>query len=179
MFPSSIYYSFNSLDVTSRHFPAPHFTSFIAHFLFILLCLFHPLSPISFFLPNPTAHIWVHAFAHILKSSHHNLAYTTFLYFSVAFCYFEMKWQTNTHIHSSPHIIIMSNWLPSDGILSLWKNVADSGLMGEVLSSLQTELLGTLKGVEVRSKKAKLQETGEFSLWDLAYDQNALNLVQC
>ncbi|XP_070768770.1 glucocorticoid modulatory element-binding protein 1-like [Enoplosus armatus] len=46
-----------------------------------------------------------------------------------------------------------------DGVLSLWKGVADSGLMGEVLSSLQTELLATLKGVEVRSENANLQET--------------------
>ncbi|XP_032374231.1 glucocorticoid modulatory element-binding protein 1 isoform X1 [Etheostoma spectabile] len=46
-----------------------------------------------------------------------------------------------------------------DGVLSLWKGVADSGLMAEVLSSLQTELLATLKGVEVRSGKANLQET--------------------
>ncbi|KAF0045261.1 hypothetical protein F2P81_001790 [Scophthalmus maximus] len=47
----------------------------------------------------------------------------------------------------------------ADGVFSLWKGVADSGLMGEVLSSLQTELLATLKGVEVRSEKANLQET--------------------
>ncbi|XP_035018359.1 glucocorticoid modulatory element-binding protein 1 [Hippoglossus stenolepis] len=47
----------------------------------------------------------------------------------------------------------------TDGVLSLWKGVADSGLMGEVLSSLQTELLTTLKGVEVRSERANLQET--------------------
>lgn len=40
--------------------------------------------------------------------------------------------------------------------------MAESGLMGEVLSSLQTELLGTFKGVQVRSEKANLQETGEF-----------------
>lgn len=39
--------------------------------------------------------------------------------------------------------------------------MADSGLMGEVLSSLQTELLATLKGVEVRSVKAHLQEAGQ------------------
>lgn len=55
-----------------------------------------------------------------------------------------------------------------DGVLSLWKGVADSGLMGEVLSTLQTELLATLKGVEVRSEKASLQETGECLQWDLA-----------
>ncbi|XP_019131600.2 glucocorticoid modulatory element-binding protein 1 isoform X3 [Larimichthys crocea] len=46
-----------------------------------------------------------------------------------------------------------------DGVLGLWKGVADSGLMGEVLSSLQTELLATFKGVEARSEKANLQET--------------------
>lgn len=39
--------------------------------------------------------------------------------------------------------------------------MADSGLMGEVLSSLQTELLATLKGVELRSVKAHLQEAGQ------------------
>ncbi|CAJ1061587.1 glucocorticoid modulatory element-binding protein 1-like isoform X2 [Xyrichtys novacula] len=46
-----------------------------------------------------------------------------------------------------------------DGVLSLWQGVADSGLMREVLSSLQTELLATLKGVEARSEKANLRET--------------------
>ncbi|XP_029307684.1 glucocorticoid modulatory element-binding protein 1-like isoform X1 [Cottoperca gobio] len=45
-----------------------------------------------------------------------------------------------------------------DGVLSLWRGVADTGLMGEVLSTLQTELLATFKGVEVRSEKANLQE---------------------
>ncbi|XP_053744223.1 glucocorticoid modulatory element-binding protein 1-like [Synchiropus splendidus] len=46
-----------------------------------------------------------------------------------------------------------------DGGVSLWRCVADSGLMGDVLSSLQTEFLATLKGVEVRSEKDNLQET--------------------
>lgn len=57
--------------------------------------------------------------------------------------------------------------------------MADSGLMGEVLSSLQTELLATLNGVEVRSKKANLQDTGEFPQWDPANLVTALNLVKC
>ncbi|CAN9513968.1 unnamed protein product [Ophioblennius macclurei] len=47
----------------------------------------------------------------------------------------------------------------SDGVLSLWKDVADSGLMGEVLSSLQSELITAFKGVEFRSEKANLRET--------------------
>ncbi|XP_029359252.1 glucocorticoid modulatory element-binding protein 1-like isoform X2 [Echeneis naucrates] len=46
-----------------------------------------------------------------------------------------------------------------DGVLKLWQGVADSGLMGHVLSGLQTEFLTALKGVEVRSEKANLQET--------------------
>ncbi|XP_033958656.1 glucocorticoid modulatory element-binding protein 1-like isoform X2 [Pseudochaenichthys georgianus] len=45
-----------------------------------------------------------------------------------------------------------------DGVLGLWRGVADAGLMGEVMSSLQTELLATLRGVEVRSEKANLQD---------------------
>ncbi|KAM9852145.1 glucocorticoid modulatory element-binding protein 1-like [Aulostomus maculatus] len=46
-----------------------------------------------------------------------------------------------------------------DGTLSLWRGVADAGLMGEVLSSLQLEFLAALKGVELRSEKASLRET--------------------
>nr|XP_057940309.1 glucocorticoid modulatory element-binding protein 1-like isoform X2 [Doryrhamphus excisus]XP_057940310.1 glucocorticoid modulatory element-binding protein 1-like isoform X2 [Doryrhamphus excisus]XP_057940311.1 glucocorticoid modulatory element-binding protein 1-like isoform X2 [Doryrhamphus excisus] len=45
-----------------------------------------------------------------------------------------------------------------DGILSLWKGVAECGLMGGVLSGLQTQLLATLKGLEVRTEKDELQE---------------------
>ncbi|XP_056236802.1 glucocorticoid modulatory element-binding protein 1-like isoform X2 [Seriola aureovittata] len=51
-----------------------------------------------------------------------------------------------------------------DGVLSLWQGVADSGLMGEVLSSLQTEFLASLKGVEVRSENDNLQETDAIML---------------
>ncbi|KAM9806378.1 glucocorticoid modulatory element-binding protein 1-like isoform 2-T2 [Syngnathus typhle] len=46
-----------------------------------------------------------------------------------------------------------------DGVLNLWKGVAEFGLMEEVLSGLQAHLLATLKGVEIRSDKAALQET--------------------
>ncbi|XP_041650163.1 glucocorticoid modulatory element-binding protein 1-like [Cheilinus undulatus] len=74
----------------------------------------------------------------------------------------------------------------TDGVLSLWQGVADCGLMGEVLSSLQTELLATLKGVEARSEKATLQETDAvilnslckmFGLLDSV--KQALNLKRC
>ncbi|XP_070998990.1 glucocorticoid modulatory element-binding protein 1-like isoform X1 [Oncorhynchus clarkii lewisi] len=45
-----------------------------------------------------------------------------------------------------------------DGSLSFWRGIADVGLMGEVLSSFRTELVAMLRGVEVRSEKAILQE---------------------
>ncbi|KAM9309320.1 glucocorticoid modulatory element-binding protein 1-like isoform 2-T2 [Pholidichthys leucotaenia] len=51
-----------------------------------------------------------------------------------------------------------------NGILSLWKDVADSGLMGEVLSSLQMELFTTLKRIEVHSGKTNLQEEDALTL---------------
>ncbi|XP_068179391.1 glucocorticoid modulatory element-binding protein 1-like isoform X2 [Antennarius striatus] len=46
-----------------------------------------------------------------------------------------------------------------DGVLRLWKSVTDAGLMGAVLSSLQSELFATLKGVEARSENSSLHET--------------------
>ncbi|XP_004560035.2 glucocorticoid modulatory element-binding protein 1 [Maylandia zebra] len=46
-----------------------------------------------------------------------------------------------------------------DGVLTLWKGVADCGMMGEVLSSLQNELFSTFKRVELRSENGNLQET--------------------
>lgn len=64
-------------------------------------------------------------------------------------------------------IVLFTNYVSnklslfSDGVLSLWNDVADLGLMGDVLSSLQTELLATLEGVDVRSGRGGLQETGE------------------
>lgn len=56
--------------------------------------------------------------------------------------------------------------------------MADSGLMNEVLSSLHTELLATLKGVEVRSEKANLQETGEHLQWDLSNHWTVKRIVK-
>ncbi|RVE62333.1 hypothetical protein OJAV_G00156110 [Oryzias javanicus] len=51
-----------------------------------------------------------------------------------------------------------------DGVLRMWKGVADSGLMGEVLSSLQRELLTALQSVELCREKTDLQETEAFML---------------
>lgn len=66
-----------------------------------------------------------------------------------------------------PHIAVTFLTGVPDGVLSLWKSVAASGLMGEVLSTLQTELLALFKGAEDRAEKANLQEAGEISLkWE-------------
>lgn len=56
--------------------------------------------------------------------------------------------------------------------------MADSGLMNEVLSSLHTEILATLKGVEVRSEKANLQETGEQLHWNLSNHWTVKRIVK-
>ncbi|XP_036442882.1 glucocorticoid modulatory element-binding protein 1-like isoform X2 [Colossoma macropomum] len=46
----------------------------------------------------------------------------------------------------------------SDETLSLWKGIAELGLMGEVVSTIRLELLAMLRGVERRSEQATLQE---------------------
>lgn len=45
--------------------------------------------------------------------------------------------------------------------LSFWKGIADVGLMGEVVSNIRTELLEMLRGVQLRSDQANLQDVGE------------------
>uniref|UniRef100_A0A3Q2CN84 Glucocorticoid modulatory element-binding protein 1-like n=1 Tax=Cyprinodon variegatus TaxID=28743 RepID=A0A3Q2CN84_CYPVA len=44
-------------------------------------------------------------------------------------------------------------------VMSLWRGVAESGLIGDVLSGLYSKLVTALKGVELRSEKDSLQET--------------------
>lgn len=44
--------------------------------------------------------------------------------------------------------------------MRLWRGVAESGLMVDVLSGLHDKLVNTLKGVELRSENGSLQETG-------------------
>ncbi|XP_007544915.1 glucocorticoid modulatory element-binding protein 1-like [Poecilia formosa] len=45
------------------------------------------------------------------------------------------------------------------GVMRLWRGVAESGLMVDVLSGLHAKLVNTLKGVELRSENGSLQET--------------------
>lgn len=63
------------------------------------------------------------------------------------------------------HYNALPIWPPVDGVLTLWKGVADCGMMGEVLSSLQNELFSTFKRVELRSENGNLQETGKCPQW--------------
>lgn len=76
-----------------------------------------------------------------------------------------------------PHIVVIFQTDVLDGVLSLWKSVAASGLMGEVLSSLQTELLAMFKGVKDRTEKTTLQEAGETWLKRLSVPANLLSEV--
>ncbi|KAK3525232.1 hypothetical protein QTP86_024953 [Hemibagrus guttatus] len=46
----------------------------------------------------------------------------------------------------------------SEETLSFWKGIADVGLMGEVVSNIRTELLEMLRGVQLRSDQASLQD---------------------
>lgn len=158
MFPSSLYHSLcQSFDISLLHSPS-HLSCISYLFCFSAHCVKFVL------LSNSPAHIRMHILTHI-----HNSPQITYLYYFL--------FRSHSHFLNPPltinkdkqtytevltyHNHVLPNWLCLDGILSLWKGVSDSGLMGEVLSGLQTELLATLKGVEVRSEKANLQETGE------------------
>ncbi|KAM4735268.1 LOW QUALITY PROTEIN: glucocorticoid modulatory element-binding protein 1-like [Anableps anableps] len=46
-----------------------------------------------------------------------------------------------------------------DGVLNLWRGVAESGLMRDVLSGLHAKLVNTLKAVELHSEKGSLLDT--------------------
>ncbi|XP_061772057.1 glucocorticoid modulatory element-binding protein 1-like isoform X2 [Nerophis ophidion] len=67
------------------------------------------------------------------------------------------EWKTANITTANGHAKRMRTDTP-DAILSLWKGVAECGLMGGVLAGLQTQLLATLKGLEVRTE-TELQET--------------------
>lgn len=49
----------------------------------------------------------------------------------------------------------------SEDTLNFWKGIADVGLMGEVVTNIRTELLEMLKGVQLRSDRTSLQDSGE------------------
>ena len=47
--------------------------------------------------------------------------------------------------------------------LSFWQGMSEMGLVGEVVSSIRTELLALLRGVEQRGEQALLHHTGGYS----------------
>ncbi|KAL0962167.1 hypothetical protein UPYG_G00336570 [Umbra pygmaea] len=46
----------------------------------------------------------------------------------------------------------------SEETLNFWKGIADVGLMGEVVENIRTELLEMLRGVQLRSEQAEIQD---------------------
>ncbi|KAG7469113.1 hypothetical protein MATL_G00125450 [Megalops atlanticus] len=62
--------------------------------------------------------------------------------------------------------------------LSFWKGIADVGLMGEVVSNIRTELLALLRGVQLRSGQAALQEPDAAVLNNLAQMFGLLDSVK-
>ncbi|XP_045078311.1 glucocorticoid modulatory element-binding protein 1-like [Coregonus clupeaformis] len=46
----------------------------------------------------------------------------------------------------------------SEETLNFWKGIADVGLMGEVVDNIRTELLEMLRGVQLRSEQAAMQD---------------------
>ncbi|TRY55579.1 hypothetical protein DNTS_005349 [Danionella cerebrum] len=46
----------------------------------------------------------------------------------------------------------------SDETLSFWRGISEVGLMGEVVSNIRSELLGLLRGVQLRSDQSCLQD---------------------
>ncbi|XP_035381583.1 glucocorticoid modulatory element-binding protein 1 isoform X1 [Electrophorus electricus] len=56
----------------------------------------------------------------------------------------------------------------SEETLNFWKGIADVGLMGEVVSNIRTELLEMLRGVQLHSDQAGLQDAEVAVLSNLA-----------
>uniref|UniRef100_W5M6Z7 Glucocorticoid modulatory element binding protein 1 n=1 Tax=Lepisosteus oculatus TaxID=7918 RepID=W5M6Z7_LEPOC len=66
----------------------------------------------------------------------------------------------------------------SEETLSFWKGIADVGLMGEVVTNIRTELLALLRGVQLRSGQAALQEPDAAVLNNLAQMFGLLDTVK-
>ncbi|CAL1584301.1 unnamed protein product [Knipowitschia caucasica] len=56
----------------------------------------------------------------------------------------------------------------SEDTLTFWKGIADVGLLGEVVTNINTELLALLNGVQQRSEPGELQDTEVAVLSNLA-----------
>ena len=51
--------------------------------------------------------------------------------------------------------------LSTEDALNFWKGIADVGLLGEVVTNINTELVQLLNGVLQRREQAALQDTGK------------------
>ncbi|XP_072303490.1 glucocorticoid modulatory element-binding protein 1 isoform X1 [Eucyclogobius newberryi] len=63
----------------------------------------------------------------------------------------KMEWISGDNTEKSSEI--------SDDTLNFWKGIADVGLLGEVVTNINTELLALLNGVQQRSEPGVLQDT--------------------
>ncbi|XP_024297123.2 glucocorticoid modulatory element-binding protein 1 isoform X3 [Oncorhynchus tshawytscha] len=66
----------------------------------------------------------------------------------------------------------------SEETLNFWKGIADVGLMGEVVDNIRTELLEMLRGVQLRSEQAALQDAEVAVLSNLAQVFGLLDSVK-
>lgn len=56
-------------------------------------------------------------------------------------------------------------FMSTEDTLNFWKGIADVGLLGEVVTNINTELLQLLNGVQQRTEPAALQDTGTKLHW--------------
>lgn len=66
----------------------------------------------------------------------------------------------------------------SEDTLNFWKGIADVGLLGEVVTNINTELLALLNGVQQRSEPGTIQDTEVAVLSNLAQVFNLLDTVK-
>nr|XP_046219957.1 glucocorticoid modulatory element-binding protein 1 [Oncorhynchus gorbuscha] len=66
----------------------------------------------------------------------------------------------------------------SEETLNFWRGIADVGLMGEVVDNIRTELLEMLRGVQLRSEQAAMQDAEVAVLSNLAQVFGLLDSVK-
>ncbi|XP_051519143.1 glucocorticoid modulatory element-binding protein 1-like isoform X2 [Myxocyprinus asiaticus] len=66
----------------------------------------------------------------------------------------------------------------SDETLSFWRGIAEVGLMGEVVSNIRSELLGLLRGVQLRTDQSSLQDAEIAVLSNLAQVFDLLDSIK-
>lgn len=59
------------------------------------------------------------------------------------------------------------SFVPPEETLNFWRGIADVGLMGEVVENIRTELLEMLRGVQLCSEQAAMQDAGGY--WHLVH----------